>query len=340
MTTHADAQISSADSIGALALTVVQKQFDALRAHEAGTREGADPEELHDMRVATRRLRAALRSFEDVLPSDAEVIRDELRWVGGGLSAVRDLDVQLAQLRNWRKSLSDADQPAMTSLLGIVEEERRQAREPLVEALTSERYRALLRRADALLETPLPEAAAEAVATWSPRAVERLYRKMRKLGDRLGDGSPATELHALRIRAKRVRYLVEFLTPTYGQPAERFARRTVELQDVLGTHQDAYVAVEWLRGMLSGRDSAVSAELAFLMGELAERYAASAAEMRRQFGGVYGRATRKRWRRLRKALESAAAHADLTRRQQALAAADGEVNRSTGHAEGAEHASW
>ena len=271
------------------------------------------------MRVATRRLRAALRSFGDVLPPDAEGLRAELQWLGRSLSVVRDLDVQVQQLQNWQKSLSDADQPAMASLLGIVAEARRHAREPLIEALSSERYRALLERADALLAAEQPEAAAEPVATWAPRLVERLYRKLRKLGDKLDGHSPAAQLHALRISAKRLRYLVEFVMPTYGQPAERFARRTVELQDVLGNHQDAYVAVERLREMLAARHAAISLELAFVMGELAERYAGIGAEMRREFGGTYGRLTRKPWRRLRKALESTAARAELIRRQQAAA---------------------
>jgi CHAD domain-containing protein len=307
------------ESAGDLALNVVRKQVEALRAHEAGTRDGADPEELHDMRVATRRLRAALRSFEDVLAPDAEGVRAELKWLGGSLSAVRDLDVQIQQLQNWQKSLSDTDDSAMTDLLSIVGEERQHAREPLIGALKSRRYRALLKRMDALLAAEPPEAAAEPVATWAPRRVERLYRKLRKQGDKLDGHSEATELHQLRIDAKRLRYMVEFVTPTYGQPAERFAKRTTELQDVLGNHQDAVVAVERLRKMLADRHDSISPELAFLMGELAERYAGIGVEMRHQFGGTYGRLTRKPWRRLRKALESAAARAELLRRQQAAA---------------------
>jgi CHAD domain-containing protein len=307
------------ESIGDLALDVVRKQVEALRAHEAGTRDGADPEELHDMRVATRRLRAALRSFEAVLPPEAEWLRAELQWLGRSLSTARDLDVQIQQLQNWQKSLSDTDRPAMASLLGVVVAEREQAREPLIKALGSKRYRTLMERADALLTAEPPEAAAEPVATWAPRLVERLYRKLRKAGDKLDGHSPAAELHALRIHGKRLRYLVEFVTPTYGQPADRFARRVVELQDVLGNHQDAHVAVERLREMLGARHETISLELAFLMGELAERYEGIGAEMRREFGGTYSRLTRKPWRRLRKALESASARAEVLRRQQAAA---------------------
>jgi CHAD domain-containing protein len=207
----------------------------------------------------------------------------------------------------------------MARLLAVVTDERQEAREPLIEALSSERYRALLERADAFLAAEQPEAAAEPVATWAPRLVERLYRKLRKLGDKLDGHSPADQLHALRIRAKRLRYLVEFVTPIYAQPAERFARRAVELQDVLGTHHDAYVAVERLREMLGARHETISPELAFLMGELAARYEGVGDEMRRAFGGTYSRLTRKPWRRLSKAFESAAARAEVLRRRQAAA---------------------
>src|SRR5689334_3378827 len=73
-------------SIGAVAVEVLRQQFEATRLHAPGAREGADPEEVHDMRVAIRRLRAALRSFADVLPKDWEGVRSELKWLGGSLS--------------------------------------------------------------------------------------------------------------------------------------------------------------------------------------------------------------------------------------------------------------
>ena len=83
--------------IGGVALAVLRRQFTALLAREPGTRLGDDPEELHDMRVASRRLRAALSLFADVLPPSAAKLEDDLRWVGHTLGAVRDLDVQQEQ---------------------------------------------------------------------------------------------------------------------------------------------------------------------------------------------------------------------------------------------------
>ena len=81
-----------------LAFAVLRRQLAVVRAKEPGTRLGEDPEELHDMRVATRRLRAALSLFEAVLPVRAQVFREELGWLARLLGSVRDLDVQLEGL--------------------------------------------------------------------------------------------------------------------------------------------------------------------------------------------------------------------------------------------------
>ena len=74
---------------------MLRRQLGVLREKEPGTRLGEDIEELHDMRVATRRLRAALALFSTVLPVRAQTFREELGWLGRVLGAVRDLDVQL-----------------------------------------------------------------------------------------------------------------------------------------------------------------------------------------------------------------------------------------------------
>ena len=95
---RADRRSPPTSTMGELAFAVLRRQLAVLRAKEPGTRLGEDPEELHDMRVATRRLRAALSLFADVLPVRAQVFREELGWLGRLLGAVRDLDVQLEGL--------------------------------------------------------------------------------------------------------------------------------------------------------------------------------------------------------------------------------------------------
>jgi inorganic triphosphatase YgiF len=90
--------VDSSMSVGEVAFAVLRRQFTEMRAHESGTRLGEDPEELHDMRVATRRMRAAMKVFEGTLPERAKWLREELRWVAGVLGEVRDLDVQIGRL--------------------------------------------------------------------------------------------------------------------------------------------------------------------------------------------------------------------------------------------------
>jgi len=289
-------------SIGAVAVRVLHQQFDATRQHAPGARKGADPEEVHDMRVAIRRLRAALRSFAGVLPQGWESVRSELKWLGGSLSAVRDLDVQLDQLGSWKASLPATDQAAMDGMLALLTQQRQQARDALVRSLDSARYAALMQDANTLLDASLPEAAVEPLGVSAPILIERSYRKLRKRGDSLDSQSRAEDLHRLRIQAKRLRYVVEFVGDGYGSASGRFVRRLTRLQDVLGSHQDAQVASAALRALLADRRGTLAPEVVWVMGEIVERYSATAVEMRREFNKAYRGVVGKRWRRLRKAL--------------------------------------
>ena len=127
--------------MGELAYAVLRRQLAVLREKEPGTRLGEDPEELHDMRVATRRLRAALSLFADVLPVRAQVFREELGWLGRLLGAVRDLDVQLeglADMATATAGLARRRAPGRTTipladLSALLEHEREAARAAMLE---------------------------------------------------------------------------------------------------------------------------------------------------------------------------------------------------------------
>src|SRR5919112_1533046 len=91
-------KIDATLSCGEVAFAILRRHFAAMLAHEPGVRLGEDPEELHDMRVATRRLRAALKLYSDFLPKRSERYERDLRWLAGALGEVRDLDVHLQRL--------------------------------------------------------------------------------------------------------------------------------------------------------------------------------------------------------------------------------------------------
>ena len=138
-------------SIGALAYAVLRRNMSAMLAHEAGTRLGEDIEELHDMRVATRRLRAGLGLFEGVLPGHTRRLRNELGWLAAELGTVRDLDVQLERLEGWRDELPREDGGALADLARLLGRERDKARGNLLMCLDSDRYDRLVSEFTAML---------------------------------------------------------------------------------------------------------------------------------------------------------------------------------------------
>jgi CHAD domain-containing protein len=231
----------------------LREQAGRVLAHDPGTRLGTDPEELHQMRVATRRLRAFLRAGSELLdPAWAETVREELRWLGGALGPVRDLDVLIEHLTPEIESLG-ADLPAGRTLLRTLEREHRSARGKLLKALDSTRYFALL---DAL-ERPI-STVAETPTLAEIHAAE--HEKLRKAVGALGPESPDEELHAARIKVKRARYAAELVG------ARKYVAAAKGLQDVLGEHQDAVVAQERLRALAARLPAAAVAA-----GRLVER---------------------------------------------------------------------
>jgi CHAD domain-containing protein len=309
---------ASAASIQLSTLTyrVIREQLALLREHEPGARTGHDPEDLHDMRVATRRLRAALRTFEHILPLDGKVLYEELRWLGRGLADVRDLDVQIERLEALATDGSGGDREALDALRGTLERDQATARAELNALLDSDRYRSMLSLGADLLTRPVAEQRDVTVGGGAYALVEPPFRRFRKGARRLTVDSPAAEFHAVRKRARLLRYTVEFLSEAFPRPAARFVRRLVALQDVLGKHQDAEVAIGQLRAL--AERSELSPGALFALGQLAQRHAQEAADLRAQFSHVFERVDGKPWRQLRRELRRAAAPA-------AGAPGDGEI---------------
>ena len=225
----------------------LREQVEQLLAHDPGTRLGTDSEELHQLRVATRRLRAFLRAGRDLLdPETSEPLRAELRWLGSVLGPVRDLDVLIEHLVAEVGDLA-ADEADGRKLVRTLGRTRRSARRRLLAALDSARYFALLDS----LERPFATVADEPSLT-EIRVAE--HKRLRKAVKALAPDSPDEELHAARIRVKRARYAAELEgDAAYVQAAKR-------LQDVLGEHQDAVVAIGKLRDLAARMpDAAVAA---------------------------------------------------------------------------------
>jgi CHAD domain-containing protein len=221
-------------------------QYQAMVANDPGLRLGQDIEALHQLRVATRRVRALLRAARGlVAPEWAEPLRAELKWLGGLLGPVRDLDVMLEHLDAEAAVLETGDDArAFRRLRKRLAQERDEARATLLEAMGTDRYFSLLDAVESAADAPgtgeavpLDEIAAQAFA--------RLRKAARALPKRPTD----EELHGVRIETKRARYAAELAEPVLKKEGTRFIDRAKTLQDVIGEHQDACVAEARIRAL-------------------------------------------------------------------------------------------
>jgi CHAD domain-containing protein len=242
----------------------LENQLDELLRHDPGTRLGDDPEDLHDLRVAVRRLRALLRAADPLLVPDwSGPLRDELKWLGGELGPARDLDVLLEYLRREADDL-DVDRVAFAEVLRRLETERAKARKRLTAALRSKRYIALLDALESAARAPH----VRALDAPLEKLAAREFRKLARAVEALGDDPSDEALHKARIRGKRARYAAELAEPVAGKRASRVAARAKAFQDVVGEHQDAVVAEDRLRALIPGL---ASGEAALAAGRVVER---------------------------------------------------------------------
>jgi CHAD domain-containing protein len=264
-----------------------------LLRHDAGVRLGQDPEELHQARVATRRMRSALRTFRDVLePEWATSLRDRLRWLADALGDVRDTEVLRERIRSREPMLPEADLGALEELVTMLEAKRDEARERLLRAMREPEYLALL---DDLVEAArqprvLQEVATASAATALRAVLERPWLHLSNAVERARDDGSDASMHCVRIRAKRARYAAEAVSPVFGKRAQSFAEAAASLQDVLGEHQDSVVARRWLREAVGSDGDA------FVAGELSAIEAQAAAAARAAWSKAWKTLSRKRLR--------------------------------------------
>jgi CHAD domain-containing protein len=298
-----------------------------LIVHDAGVRLGDDAEALHQARVATRRLRSDLRTFRDYLePEWTRELRDELKWLGGELGTVRDGDVLVERLETHAGRLPADEHLIVERVVARRHAERDDARDVLLDGYRGPRYLELLERLVAatrapqfvtppedidaiaaanvagIVEVPV-EAAAAAAADEPPdvdasardalpSVVRKPWGHLRRAVDALGDDPPDTALHDVRKRAKRCRYAAEAVAPVVGKRAREFAKAVANVQDVLGEHQDAVVAREWLGKAAADAPS----REAYAAGMLSGIELGAAATARDEFPAAWHAAARKRLR--------------------------------------------
>jgi triphosphatase len=291
----------------------LRRYLSAWHLHEPGARLGDNPEELHDLRVAGRRLDAILRQFRSSLPAAFPRIRPTLKKVLRALGEVRDLDVALSELETFRGGLSESDQENAEPLKHYLVSERGRARDRMLSVLDSVAVQKNLQQLTLLLAAP-SAASQQSSPTLTPTLnvapdmIRRRYRKVRKGADLLGANSSMEAYHEVRGRVKKLRYALEAVAVIYGKPADEMLRSLRRWQERLGVQQDAAVASRRLQALASAPPKGFPPETLFMMGRLAEHYASDAVRARKLYAKGYRR-VRGRWKRLRMKLEHLTANA-------------------------------
>jgi CHAD domain-containing protein len=237
--------------------------FIRMLQHEPGTRAGEDIEELHDMRVATRRMRAAIRVFGDFFePAAIKPFNKGLRRVTRALGPVRDLDVFEEKAGRYLETLPEAARSGLDPLIESWHAERGSAREEMLAFLNSPSYHEFKRDFGEFLQTagagaqPIPRGRPEPyqVRHVAPRLIYTRYETVRAYETVLSEAQIET-LHALRIDCKYLRYTLEFLREVLGHEAEAVIGEVKAMQDHLGDLNDAEVAIGLLSDFLSDWDA-------------------------------------------------------------------------------------
>ena len=225
-------------------------------AREPGTRAGKDPEELHAMRVATRRQRAAWRVFgPSFRPGRTKKFRSGLRETAARLGAVRDLDVLLEAADHYRADLPVAEQRALEPLLTGWRLHREDARVLLARELDSDGYRRWVDdyrdfvRTEGSLVLPVGPVQPHRVRDTAPSAIWIAYEQVRAYEPVLRWADIET-LHDLRIAGKWLRYTMEFVREALGPESAPLIARVTALQDHLGLMHDADVSASMARAFL------------------------------------------------------------------------------------------
>ena len=302
--TLGSATVDAAMTAANVAYAIMRKHFAVFLANEPGTRAGEDIEALHDMRVAARRLRAGMQAFRPWLPARLETFRAQLGWVAAALGEVRDLDVQIERMDEWRVGMDPARAATLDALQAVLEVQRRLARRRMLAVLDSKRYESVVTRFAELLRRGAPAsflAGRPPIVECAPGLLRQRYRRFRKGGDLITPASVPDAYHALRIEAKKLRYALEFVGPIYGKPATDFAVRVTAIQDILGLHQDAEVAQTMLADIARAHGRRLGTDTVLTMGAISERYRAHAVELRGQFPKAYRGLRGKPWAELVKA---------------------------------------
>jgi len=277
------------DAFILFAYAILRREAAALPANRPKVEHSPTPDEIHQLRVAARRLRVALRLFARLLPSRAVArLGAEVRWFASALGDVRDLDVYGESFKAYAQTVPPSLRGGLSAYELYLRRERTEARQRAAAAFASPRTTALF--AD-LERFAAANPTGAALRRWRSlkvreavrRNIRRSVARVRRLGEPLAERPAPAALHELRIKAKRLRYELEFFAEVYPH-LKQTAKACKGLQDLLGMHQDAYTANARLRNYAALlRKQGADGELPPTLVELRKSQLALARGVRRSF---------------------------------------------------------
>jgi CHAD domain-containing protein len=281
--------------------------LDTVLRNENGVRRDLDTEFLHDFRVATRRARCALAEMKQVFAAEAvQFLKQELKWLGTTTGPVRDMDVYLLKMDEYRAELPTDAGKHLEPLNDYLHRHHESERRKLIEALDGDRYRELVARWKKFVERrPRDDAScpnlARPIFSLASERIWRTYRRVYKDGRAIDATTPADALHELRIMCKRLRYLLEFFRSLYPpEPMLQLIGALKQLQDNLGDFNDFEVQQVKLRTFAEEmhEEGLASVDSLIAIGSLVQYLRQRQSEERERFAQCFKEFARRRQRAL------------------------------------------
>lgn len=295
--------VKADDSLGEAGRKVLRMHLARMLSFEAGTRSGEDAEDLHKMRVATRRMRGAWRVFEGAYrPKVQGRYVGELRSIAGALGVVRDIDVLLEDLDAHLAKLPTPGRDAMEPLRQAWRRQREVARAHLIARLDSRQYRQFVEDYLDFTESPgvggilTPMGQPGLVRDTAGSRILAAYEHVRAYQTIITWADVPT-LHALRIEAKRLRYTLEYFSEVLPVASRKLIATVTEMQDHLGLMNDADVAATAIREWLNLNAPTLPAASREAIGLYLDSREADVERLRRSFRPLWRRITGQAFRR-------------------------------------------
>lgn len=270
--------LSAGETVADAARKAIAFGAESLTRHQSAAESG-EVEPLHQLRVATRRLRASVELFSNVIyAAQLKIFRRDLPWLGAQAGAVRECDVT-SSLIAARAARIDPDlKAAIAPMLAALNDRRNAEHEKLRELLASKRYRSLLAK---LSKPAIKKLGADRrLGIVAAQLVRPAARGASRFGEKIADDAPAIVFHKLRVRIKRLRYDLEMIASLGAKRHKKTLRRLEELQEQLGLYHDVTVASAWL--LSYAETSAAPPRTILAAGALIQSLASREKKLRRQ----------------------------------------------------------